>query len=64
MTNSIMFFVGLGIVVVYTFFLIGIISKQNKAAKKDTPTAVDDVLDMDGMGNQGRVPTKAAKNRA
>jgi hypothetical protein len=59
-----MFFVGLGIVVVYTFFLIGIISKQNKAAKKDTPTAVDDVLDMDGMGNQGRVPTKAAKNRA
>lgn len=59
-----MFFVGLGIVVVYTFFLIGIISKQNKAAKKETPTAVDDVLDMDGMGNQGRVPTKAAKNRA
>lgn len=63
MTNSIMFFVGLGIVVVYAFFLIGIISKQNKGAKKESPTAVD-ILDMDGMGNQGRVPTKAAKNRA
>ncbi|MFL2575856.1 MAG: hypothetical protein ACJ0QD_01605 [Flavobacteriaceae bacterium] len=63
MTNSIMFFVGLGIVLVYTFFLIGIISKQNKAVKKQTPLEVD-VLDMDGMGNQGRVPTKAAKNRA
>jgi len=58
-----MFFVGLGIVLVYTFFLIGIISKQNKAVKKQTPSKVD-VLDMDGMGNQGRVPTKVAKNRA
>ena len=58
-----MFFVGLGIVLVYTFFLIGIISKQNKAVKKQTPSKVD-VLDMDGMGNQGRVPTKLAKNRA
>ena len=58
-----MFFVGLGIVVVYAFFLIGIISKQNKGAEKESPPAVD-ILDMDGMGNQGRVPTKAAKNRA
>jgi len=58
-----MFFVGLGIVLVYTFFLIRIISKQNKAVKKQTPSKVD-VVDMDGMGNQGRVPTKVAKNRA
>ena len=36
-----MFFVGLGIVLVYTFFLIGIISKQNKAVKKQTPLEVD-----------------------
>ena len=63
MTNSIMFFVGLVIVLVYTFFLIAIISKQNKAAKKEQAASVD-VLDMDGMGNQGRIPTKEAKNRA
>ena len=63
MTNSIMFFMGLGIVLVYTFFLIGIISKQHASRKKERPTAVD-VLDMDGMGNQGRVPTKKSKNRA
>jgi hypothetical protein len=48
---------------VYTFFLIGIISKQHASRKKERPTAVD-VLDMDGMGNQGRVPTKESKNRA
>jgi hypothetical protein len=58
-----MFFIGLGIVLVYTFFLIGIISKQHTSRKKERPTAVD-VLDMDGMGNQGRVPTKESKNRA
>ena len=63
MTNSIMFFIGLGIVLVYTFFLIGIISKQHKSRKKERPAAVD-VLDMDGMGNQGRVPDKEVKNRA
>ncbi|MAS68753.1 MAG: hypothetical protein CMC43_05420 [Flavobacteriaceae bacterium] len=63
MTNSIMFFIGLGIVLVYTFFLIAIISKQHKAAKKEQAASFD-VLDMDGMGNQGRVPTKKAKNRA
>jgi pilus assembly protein TadC len=63
MTNSVMFFIGLGIVLVYTFFLIVIISKQHASRKKDLPTAVD-VLDMDGMGNQGRVPTKKSKNRA
>ena len=50
-----MFFVGLGIVLVYTFFLIGIISKQNKAVKKQTPLEVD-VLDMDGMGNHVKSP--------
>lgn len=58
-----MFFIGLGIVLVYTFFLIAIISKQQKSVKNERPAAVD-VLDMDGMGNQGRVPTKEAKNRA
>ena len=58
-----MFFIGLGIVLVYTFLLIGIISKQHASRKKERHTAVD-VLDMDGMGNQGRVPTKESKNRA
>jgi hypothetical protein len=48
-----MFFIGLGIVLVYTFFLIGIISKQHASRKKERPTAVD-VLDMDGMGNQAK----------
>ena len=63
MTNSIMLFIGLGIMLGYPFFLIAIISNQHKAAKKEQAVSVD-VLDMDGMGNQGRVPTKEAKNRA
>ena len=58
-----MFFIGFGIVLVYTFFLIAIISKQHKAGKKEQAASFD-VLDMDGMGNHGRVPTKEAKNRA
>ncbi len=63
MTNSLMFFIGLGIVLVYTFFLLRIILKQHKSEKKVPHSSVD-VMDLDGMGNQGRIPTKKAKNRA
>jgi hypothetical protein len=63
MTNSIMFFIGLTIVIIYTFFLLGIILKQRKTSKRK-PMLEFDVEDLDGMGNQGRVPTKEPKNRA
>ena len=63
MTNSIMFFIGLGIVLMYTFFLIRIITKPNNSNNKITQEIVD-VLDLDGMGNQGRIPSKKPKNRA
>lgn len=63
MTNSIMFFIGLGIVIIYTSFLLSIILRQSKSSKTKANIEYDTV-DIDGMGNQGRVPTKEPKNRA
>ncbi len=63
MTNSIMFFIGLGIVVVYSYFLLSIITNQYKAKQRNTADDYD-VQDLDGMGNQGRIPNKKPKNRA
>ncbi len=63
MTNKIMFFIGLAIVVVYGYFLLSIITNQNPAKRRNAADEYD-VYDTDGMGNQGRVPNKKPKNRA
>ena len=63
MTNKIMFFIGLAIVVVYGYFLLSIVTNQYNAKQKNSQEDYD-VFDADGMGNQGRIPNKKSKNRA
>jgi hypothetical protein len=56
---SIVFF-GVGFVIfsIYLIFLIAnIIYNGNKQQKENYPTLQNDVIDMDGIGNQGRVPS-------
>jgi len=56
---SIVFF-GVGFVLfsIYLVFLIwNIIYNGNKQQEENYPTLQDDVIDMDGIGNQGRVPS-------
>ena len=57
---SILFF-GVGFILfsLYLIFLIwNIIYNGNKQQEETYPTLQDDVIDMDGIGNQGRVPNK------
>ena len=63
MNNQIMFGIGLVIFVIYLYFLLSIIRKQNKN-KVNRPFHAVDSNDFDGMGNQGRIPNKKPKNRA
>ena len=63
MTNQVMFFVGLTIFVVYVYFLLRIIGNQHRIQRREHADAYDQV-DIDGMGNQGRIPDKNPKNRA
>ena len=63
MTNKIMFFIGLAIVVIYSYFLLSIISSQYKTKQRNSADDYD-LQDLDGVGNQGRVPNKKPKNRA
>ncbi len=63
MTNKVMFFIGLAIFIVYVYFLLRIISQQHRIQRKEHANAYDQV-DLDGMGNQGRIPDKKPKNRA
>ena len=58
-----MFFIGLAIVVIYSYFLLSIISSQYKTKQRNSADDYD-LQDLDGMGNQGRVPNKKPKNRA
>ena len=55
---SIVFF-GVGFILfsIYLVFLIwNIIYNGNKQQEENYPTLQDNVIDMDGIGNQGRVP--------
>ena len=55
---SIVFF-GVGFILfsIYLVLLIwNIIYNGNKQQEENYPTLQDDVIDMDGIGNQGRVP--------
>lgn len=57
---SIIFF-GVGFVIfsIYLIFLIGnIIYNGNKQQEENYPNLDNDVIDMDGIGNQGRIPHK------
>ena len=63
MINQGMFFVGLTIFTVYVYFLLRIIGKQHRIQRREHADAYDQ-LDIDGMGNQGRIPDKKPKNRA
>ena len=63
MKNQIMFIVGVIIFVIYIYFLLTIIRKQHKIQRKENMNSYDS-SDFDGIGNQGRIPDKDAKNRA
>ncbi len=57
---SIVFF-GVGFVIfsIYLIFLIAnIIYNGNKQQEENYPNLDNDVTDMDGIGNQGRIPRK------
>jgi hypothetical protein len=48
---------------VYVYFLIRIVGNQHRIQRREHADAYDQV-DIDGMGNQGRIPDKKPKNRA
>lgn len=58
-----MFLIGLAIVVVYGYFFLSIVTDQYKSKQRNTAEDYD-IQDLDGMGNQGRIPNKKPKNRA
>jgi len=45
------------------YFLLKIIRKQHKIQNKEHMN-IHDTNDIDGMGNQGRIPDKKPRNRA
>jgi len=62
---SIVFF-GVGFVLfsIYIVLLIwNIIYNGNKQQEENYPTLQDDVIDMDGIGNQGRFPVEISKRK-
>ncbi len=63
MTNKLMFIIGLIIFVVYAYFLLTIIRTQHRIQRKEHSESFDE-NDFDGIGNQGRIPSKKPKNRA
>lgn len=56
MSNKIMFVIGCIVVLIYLYFLFSIIRKQNKVQKRELMNEYD-IRDLDGMGNQGRIPS-------
>ena len=63
MNNQIMFVIGCVIFVVYVYFLLSIIRRQHKIQNKEHMN-IHDSNDLDGMGNQGRIPDKKPRNRS
>ena len=61
MNNKIMFIIGSIIFIVYVYFLLTIIRKQHKIQRKENNTAYD-TNDLDGIGNQGRFPSKGQES--
>ena len=57
--SLLMFGIGFLIFVVYIIFLVwNIVYNGNKQEQENYPTisSINDTIDMDGIGNQGRVP--------
>jgi len=50
-----MFMVGSTIFIAYMFGLLTMVNKSHKEQEKEHPSIADEV-DMDGMGNYGRIP--------
>ena len=64
--SYVMFGVGFLIFILYVIFLVwNIVYNGNKQQEENYPTIsrINDIIDMDGMGNQGRVPTNE-KNKS
>ena len=62
---SIVFF-GVGFILfsIYLVFLVwNIIYNGNKQQEENYPTLQDNVIDMDGIGNQGRFPVEINKRK-
>ena len=62
---SLVFF-GVGFVLfsIYLIFLVwNIIYNGNKQQEENYPTLQDNVIDMDGIGNQGRFPVEINKRK-
>ena len=62
---SIAFF-GVGFILfsLYLVFLIwNIIYNGNKQQEENYPTLQDNIIDMDGIGNQGRFPVEISKRK-
>ena len=62
---SLVFF-GVGFILfsLYLVFLIwNIIYNGNKQQEENYPTLQDNVIDMDGIGNQGRFPGEISKRK-
>ena len=50
-----MFMVGSTIFIAYMFGLLTMVNKSHKEQEKELPSVADE-MDMDGMGNYGRIP--------
>ena len=64
--SYVMFGVGFLIFILYVIFLVwNIVYNGNKQQEENYPTIsrIDDIIDMDGIGNQGRVPTNEKKEK-
>ena len=62
-----MFGIGFLIFVIYVIFLVwNIVYNGNKQQEENYPTvsSINDAIDMDGIGNQGRVPMIKTKKRS
>ena len=65
--SLLMFGIGFLIFVIYVVFLVwNIVYNGNKQQEENYPTisSINDTIDMDGIGNQGRVPMIKTKTRA
>ena len=60
-----MFLIGFMIFIVYVIFLVwNIVYNGNKQQEENYPTILkNDMIDMDGIGNQGRVPNIQKKRK-
>ena len=54
------FFVGAIIFVIYVWFTLWVIFSQNKKQREEDYPNID-IMDMDGIGNYGRIPNKKPK---